>query len=262
MLSTTATYQLISRDLDRSLTNTATNTFVARETSYYLDKIERIKSPDELLNDTRVLNFALRAFNLEHMGYAKAFLKKVLVEGVDRPDSFANTQTDPRYRELAETFNFARYGETATVFEKTRQGVVDRYVRNTLEANAGQSDKGVELALYFERKAGSIESSYSILADNNLRQVVLTAFNLSPSVAALDIDRQAAMLDRLVDFSTFKDPEKLSKFLTRFTALWQASNPQGIQTGQGIVPIVTGSSLSVISSSVLSSLQQLKLGGR
>ena len=67
------------------------------------------------------------------MTYAKAFMRKVLNEGVDSSDAFANQLADSRYRDFADTFNFKRYGETTTIFDRTRQGTVDKYVRQMLE---------------------------------------------------------------------------------------------------------------------------------
>lgn len=262
MLSTTANYGIVSANLDRSLRETATRPDVARESAFYLKRISEIDTIDAFLGDHRVLTFALKAFNLEEMSYAKAFLRKVLTEGVDRRDSFANSLVDTRYKEFAATFNFERYGTTATIFERTRQGVVDKFVRNSLEESVGLSDRGAQLALYFERKAPFITSSLDILADRNLRQVVLVASGIPESTAVLDIDRQAAMLDRVVDFEALKDPAKLPKYLTRFTAMWQITNPQAQSAIPTIQPIAAQSQLSPLATSVLSALQSVKIGGR
>lgn len=262
MLSTTANFGIISANLDRSLREAATRPDIALESKFYLKRIAEIDSIDSFMADHRVLRFALKAFNLEDMSYAKAFIRKVLTEGVDRRDSFANTLIDPRYKDFAATFNFERYGTTTTIFERTRQGVVDKFVRNSLEESVGLSDKGAQLALYFERKASSITSSFDILADRNLRQVALVAAGIPESTAALDIDRQAALLDRAVDIEALKDPEKLSKYLTRFTAMWQISNPQAQSALPTILPISAQTQLSPLATSVLSSLQVVKIGGR
>ena len=44
------------------------------------------------------------------MAYAKAFMVKVLEEGISDPESFANKLTDKRYAEFARTYNFAAGG--------------------------------------------------------------------------------------------------------------------------------------------------------
>jgi hypothetical protein len=259
VLTTSASYGLIAANLTRSLEAAAAKPQVARETAYYLSSIESIKSIDDFLGDDRVFTYAMKAFGLQDMAYAKAFMRKVLTEGVTRQDAFANKLADKRYREFAETFNFAQFGTTTTIFDATRQGTVDRYVRQTLEEDAGTQDEGVRLALYFDRKAAGLTSPFSILADPALLKVVFTALNLPASTSLLDIDRQAALISSRLDIDELKQPDKKAEFLKRFTTLWEVANPAAgsqapaIQIGQ---PARAG-----IAADVLASLQNLKLGG-
>ena len=74
--------RLISRNLVRSLEQTARKPEVARETTYYLAHIGDVKSIDEFLNDDRLFSYAMKAHGLSDMVYAKAFLRKVLTEGI------------------------------------------------------------------------------------------------------------------------------------------------------------------------------------
>ncbi len=151
MLTTSASYGSINANLTRSLQAAAAKPQVVRETAYYLDNIGKVKSVDDFLGNDRIFAYAMKAFGLQDMTYAKAFMRKVLTEGIAESDSFANKLADRRYREFADAFNFAQFGATATIFDSTRQGTVDRYVRQTLEEDAGSRDEGVRLALYFDR---------------------------------------------------------------------------------------------------------------
>ena len=54
MLSTMATYKMVTRDLSRSLQSTAKQPEIARESEYYLSKIRNIKSIDDFVADRRV----------------------------------------------------------------------------------------------------------------------------------------------------------------------------------------------------------------
>jgi len=175
VLTTTASYRLLASDMTRSLERTAATPTVERDSVRYLDRIGTIKSIEDFLADDRVFSYAMKAFGLGDMVYAKAFMRKALEGGIDDKESFANSLADKRYRDFVETFNFARYGETATVFTRTQQGTVDKYVQQTLEESAGAQNQGVRLALYFQRKAASIDDVYDILADPALLKVVQTA---------------------------------------------------------------------------------------
>ena len=257
MVSTYTSYQMITRDLDLSLKRVESQPFVQRETEYYLENIENVKSIDEFVEDRRLFNYAMKAFGLEDMAYAKAFMVKLLEEGVEDSGSFANTLSDQRYKDFAETFDFARYGETTTVFDRTRQGTVDKYLRQTLEQDAGETNEGVRLALYFERKAPELTSMYGILADTALAKVVRTSFGLPESFALLDIDKQVEILGKKLDIEDLADPEELSKFLTRFTSMWEIDNPTTSSVSN--LSILFGQPAEYgISTDVLLTMQQLK----
>ncbi len=221
-----------------------------------------MKSIDDLLKDDRLYRFALKSFGLDDMIYAKAFIKKVLKEGISSPSDFANKLSDGRYRELARAFNFERYGDKATQDSKTNQAIVDNYVRLNFEKTSGSSNEGVRLALYFARKAPNLSSTLGILADKALIQVVQTALNIPSSVSLMDIDKQVQYYNTKLNVADFKDPKKLEKFIQRFTNNWELTQVQQQSLTPSNALLVGSSGGGVgISSSILASIQNLKLGG-
>ncbi|MDO9416070.1 DUF1217 domain-containing protein [Pararhizobium sp.] len=259
MTTTYTSYKSISADLGKSLERVAKQPDVARETEYYLSKIGDIKTVDDFFADSRVYNYALKAHGLEDMAYAKAFIRKVLTEGIDSEDAFAKKLTDSRYAGLAESLNFARQGEAATSFDRAQKGVVEKYNRETLEQNAGSDNTGVRLALYFERMAPTITTGYAIIADDAISQVVRTALQLPDEFAAMDVDRQSEFLEDAIDLKDFQSPEKRSSFLERFTALWELKNSSDTYDPLAVFGSSSGYG---ISSDLLISINSLKLGGR
>ncbi|MBL8581411.1 MAG: DUF1217 domain-containing protein [Rhizobiaceae bacterium] len=257
MLNTYASYQLITRDIGKSLDRVEAQPMVERETEYYLENIEKVKSIDEFMADDRLYRYAMKAHGLENMTYAKAFMVKALKEGIEDTDSFANKLSDKRYRDFVDTFNFAANGETATIFTKARQGTVDKYLRQTLEEDAGKQNEGVRLALYFERKAPEITSFYSVLADTALSKVVRTALGLPDSFATADIDKQVALFESKLDIADFQDADKLGEFLTRFTSMWEIDNPTSpAQTSMSVLfsqPVEYG-----VSTNLLLAMQKMR----
>src|SRR5882757_7255668 len=156
MLSTIADYQRISKDMVRSLSITAKKPDVSRETTYYLANIGKVTTVDDFLKDYKLFSYAMKAYGLSDMTYAKAFMRKVLTEGVSSKDAFANKLTDTRYRTFAAAFNFAALGANATQATQATTGTATQYATQTLEQNAGDQNEGLRLALYFTRKASSI----------------------------------------------------------------------------------------------------------
>jgi hypothetical protein len=163
--------------------------------------------------------------------------------------------SDPRYRELAETFNFKRYGETATIFARAQEGTVAKYNRQTLEVNSGEDNEGVRLALYFARKAPEIENTFDLLADSALARVVQIATGLPETIGLLDVDKQAAMIDWRLDLANLKDPEKLNRLLERFTALWDVEQANATAAPTGVETLFAESGSIGPDADVLLSLQ-------
>lgn len=108
MLSTFINYRLIAKDLTASLARKAESPAIARETAYYEANIGKVKTPEDLLKDQRLYAYAMKAMGLEEMTYAKAFMRKVLTEGVADARSFANRLNDDRYKAFARAFDFAQ----------------------------------------------------------------------------------------------------------------------------------------------------------
>ncbi len=373
MLSTSMSYRLISRDIDTSLARVADQAAVKRESEYFRTKIGEVKTPEEFVKNTRLFNYAMKAFGLADMAYAKAFMLKAMKEGVDDPESFANKLSDKRYAEFVKVFDFAALGEKATSYNVARDSTVESftarvtangqieesaeakaatayfkgnvggiesidellgnsrlltyamqafsieglgldhatltklleggvadpdspanshsdkkvakfvaafdfaalgestttyvaavddtvagYLRQTLEENAGNQNEGVRLALYFQRKASTIKSFYSILSDPALAQVVRTALGFPDSMAQADIDRQAAAMEKRLDIEDFQDPEKLARFLSRFSAMWDVSEAGAATVTSPALTILSASSGVGISSDTLMAIATLK----
>lgn len=195
------------------------------ETEFYAGNIGAVKSIDQFLQEERLLSFALRAYGLEGFADDLTLIRRMLEGGIKNAESPANTHENEAWADFVEAFNFAELGEDTTTYNPAQQPAVDKFIRQTLEQDAGQQNEGVRLALYFERMGPGITNAYAILADEALSQVVRTALGIPPETAQIDIDKQARLIESKLDFADFQDPEKLSKFINRFTTLWDIENP-------------------------------------
>ena len=206
--------------------------YVKAETAYFNANVVNLDSIDDLMADKRLLTFALTAYGLDPNTQTPETIRTMLAGGVKDPKSPANQLTDKNYAAFVSAFDFADYGETATTRADAQQPAVDKYMRQTLEENAGETNEGVRLALYFDRKAGdgAITSFYDVLADTALAKVVRTALRLPDSFATADIDKQVAYFESKLDISTFTDKTKLSTFLKRFTSLYDIDNSSAATT--------------------------------
>ncbi len=236
------------------------NPVLKEQNEFYAANIKKVKSIKEFVANDTLFTYAMKAHGLSDKLGDKDLMIEMLEGGVDDPNSPANKSDDERFAKFVAAFNFVRYGEATTTTNPAQQPSVDKFARQTLEENAGAQNEGVRLALYFERNAPKIKDAYSILADTALAKVVRTALGLPDSLATADLDRQAKMISDRIDFADFQDPEALSKFMTRFTAMWEVANPSS--TAQSNLSVLFSQPIEYgISSSVMMTLQGLKLGG-
>jgi hypothetical protein len=106
LVSTYVSYLSVARNLGASLSSVASQATVARDSSYYKENIGKVTTVDEFMGDYKLYSYAMKAYGLEDMTYAKAFMKKVLESDLSDSSSFANSLSDGRYAEFAAAFNF------------------------------------------------------------------------------------------------------------------------------------------------------------
>ncbi|MBB4443026.1 MULTISPECIES: DUF1217 domain-containing protein [Rhizobium] len=232
------------------------------EITYFREQMATISTASEFLADDRLVSFALEAKGLDPADVTSDALEEMFSSDLDDEGSYVNKLDDNRFAELVGAFNFDQDGNisadpTGTVQQRGDVlETIDAYVRLTLEDDQGDSNTGVRLALYFQRKAPEISSAYSILGDSALFEFFTTTFNLSSYVSNMDVDKQAEMIDNFVDIEDLSDPDKVDDLIKRFTAMYDMTNGTG--TTSTALSILTGS--ATISADTLLAMAQLKSG--
>ena len=256
MVSTTASYLAISNNLAAQQAATAKGAQVKNDTAYYLANIGKVTSIADFVGNYRLFSYAMKAYGLEDMNYAKGLMTKVLEGGTTSSTSLANTLSG-NYLAFAKAFDFAGQGAAATQSTAATTGTTSAYVEQTLEDNAGTTNSGVQLALYFTRNASSVTNLYGLLADKNMLKVVQTAFGL-PTSATQDIDSEEKTLSNYVSVADLQDPAKVKQIAERFTAMYDVANDT---SSSSVSQLFASSSTLGVSSDLLLSLQGLPLGG-
>jgi len=213
-----------------------------KDATAYQEAIAGIDSVSDLLGNRKLIDFVLVAKGLNPKKVSTDYLKKIFASDLGNPKSFANTESDPRFAEIAASFNFDSKGNVARLalmgpqkrdqFRDTQAN----YLQQSLEQQQGDTNPGVRLALYFQRKAGDITSAYDILADKALSEVFRTTFDLPDSMAAMPIDQQAKFVDKFMKIKDLSDPTKVAKLLNRFSAMYDVKNNQS--SGQVQSPLL------------------------
>lgn len=228
MLSTSAAYLAVSNNLARQQAATAAQGDVKSATNYYLANIGKVKTVSAFVNNYQLFSYAMKAFGLSDMTYAKGLMTKVLNQGVTSSTALANTLSDPRYKAFASVFNFAANGAATTTTAAATTGTSAKYVEQTLEDNQAKTNQGVSNALYFSRHASSITSVYGLLADSTMLSVVETAYGISTTLGQTGIDTQAALLSKVVPIADLQNSSKVAKIISRYTAQYDANNAANV----------------------------------
>jgi hypothetical protein len=126
-------------------------------------------------------------------------LKKILVEDPSADRSLASRLIDPRFKRLAEGFDFFNRGTTRLTSPVFLDQVEDRFIVNEYEKSLGEQNPALRQASYFVRNIGNVQNVFQILGDNVLRSVVTTALQLPKEMINLSIERQAAMIEARLD---------------------------------------------------------------
>jgi len=230
------------------------------EMTYFNTQMATLKTASDVLADDRLVNLMLVAKGIDPGDVTDDELEKMFASDPDDPDSYVNSLSDNRFAEIVASFNFDTDGNLSSDPEGTVQQrgdvleTVNNYIRQTLESDQGDSDTGVRLALYFERKAPTISSAYDILGDDALFEFFTTTFGLSSYVSNMDVDKQADMITNFIDIEELGDPDKVQDLIKRFTAMYDMSNGT---TTSSAATILSGSATS-ISADTLLAVAQLK----
>lgn len=230
------------------------------ESEYYQEKIATIANEKELLADRRLVDFILVAKGIDPKNVTDEYMQQIFDSDLTDPESFANSETDYRFAELAASFNFDAEGNVIRLPSDTIQSAgeimetLNLYVRQSIETTQGEENNGVRLALYFERMASTITSAYDILGDTALLEFFRTTYGLPTEISSMDVDQQAKIVEKNLTLTDLQDPEALKKILNRFTIMYDLENNT---TTSPAVTLMSGGS-GGISADLMLSISQLR----
>jgi glucan-binding YG repeat protein len=260
MISTMTRYQMLQTNTALTKTLTQNDAMVKRDTDYYLANISKVRTIDDFVKDYRLFSYAMKAYGLEDMIYAKALIKKVLTEGITDTKSMANKMTDTRYKEFAAAFDFAAKVDKATSQASATTKAVNKYYEYTLEKKEGEQNEGVRIALYFKRKASSVTNTMGLLADKALLKFVQTTFNIPMGASKADLDLQVRNLEKHINIKDLQDPKKVDKLIQRFSAMYDMNNVSPA-TAAPVLTLFSEPTEVGVSVDLMMSISKLRLGG-
>ena len=177
MVSTYLAYNSIVRNLKQSMTRVAQQPDVSGNAAYYKANIGKVKTVDDFMKNDRLYQYAMKAYGLEDMIYAKAFMKKVLQSDLTDPNSYANKLIDKRYQEFAAAFSFASSDTAVAQSANQTDEMIGLYTATmTRQVDAIDAD-----TRYYNLTIGSVKTVDQLLNDDRLRTYVFDVFGIDES---------------------------------------------------------------------------------
>lgn len=230
------------------------NAMNARQIAAFSERIASIGSAKELVADTEVYTFVMRAFDLEDQIFGKALVRKTLESDSANRTALVNRLTDPKIREMYDTLGFTSGGANSPNFGDAdwQAEMVARFKERLVLNSAAEDNTGAGLALEFKLKAPEIETWFDVLKDKDLGKFMRRALGLPDAVIQVDIDRQADLFAQKFDIKKLKDPAEVDRLVSRFSAVYDAIEGTSVQSNaavtlmQGAVAAGQGEGFNII----------------
>jgi hypothetical protein len=209
---------------------TETAELAEEEVLYYRERLGEIETVDEIVADARLVEFIAISEGLTYDDLADGVLGLLLRSDLDDDTSYANSFEDVRYQKIAGSFSFDALGriqQSSLTGVQSERGLVETanlYVTQSIEEEAGETEVGARLALYFARMAPTITSVYELLADEALGQFTRTTLSLAEETASADIDKQAQLIENRLEIQDLQDADKVNEMISRFLVLYDLEN--------------------------------------
>ena len=190
MVSTYTSYTLDTKNMTATLARVGSQTTTKRQVDYYNANIGKVKTVDDLMNDYQLYSYAMTSYGLSDMTYAKAFMKKVLSSDLSDSSSFANKLTDPRYKQMAEAFNFGTTtGLTAQTGDNTismvgsdaKDATTDEQIGLYQQSFTTEETNAADATTYYDNNIGSVKTVDDLLGNTQLLDYVLKGQGIDPT---------------------------------------------------------------------------------
>ncbi len=202
-----------------------------RNVDYFKENISGAATAADLVNDRRLLTVALGAFGLSEEIDKKALIRRILEEGTEDSNAFANRINDQRWRDFSEQFGYGNFAGPRILLSSFREEIATQYIERSFEERVGEVDTDIRLAMNFRREIARIAENSSpisvkwlqIMGQRPVRTVMEAALGLPATIGSVDLDQQRDIFMRKAEAifgsnspSQFSDPEAVEDALQRF----------------------------------------------
>lgn len=221
---------------------------IQRNIAYFNENIGNVTTAEELVSDRRLMTVVLGAYGLGDEIDKRAFVRRILEDGVDTPGTLGSRLNNQSYIDMARDLRFDT-GSPRTGSSTLQNQIVSDYLEQNFEIAVGEQDQSLRLALDFKRRAADLSDRgwFAFLGDRPARSVLETALGLPSDIASLDVDKQKELFENRAaqilgssDPATLSDPAQIDKIVSRYLILDEATRgPSATTRGSVALTLLT-----------------------
>jgi hypothetical protein len=195
-------------------------TDIQKDVTYFKENIANVETVDDLFADQKLLNFILKAYDMESDAQYPGKIRKILESDLTDANSLANRFTDPRYAQLATDLDLYASGTGTLTSSATIDSIAEKYQETAYEKNLDEQAPGVRIAIEFKRRLEDVSTTVQLLGDSVLREVITKANYIPDELAYQETEAQIATVEKKVDVTELKnDPDAIEKMVTRYLSI-------------------------------------------
>lgn len=211
----------------RDVARTASEPAVKRDIAAFRAAVGKAKDATALLSDPNALKVLLAANGLADQAQYGALAKRALLSNPSDPKGLLAKLTDPRWKTVASTYNFATQGLAVLRNPKVLDTLANAYAEVTWRKSLDATTPGLSNALTFRAQAAGTTSVLQILGDPVLREVVTTALAIPKEIAFQSLAAQERAIATRLDVKQLQDTRFVENFARRYLLAAAAATSTG-----------------------------------
>ncbi|MGP9789911.1 DUF1217 domain-containing protein [Roseinatronobacter sp. NSM] len=236
-----AGWAFLNKTRERQEASFQKSAVVKNDLDYFRQNFGKITSSEDLVKESRSFRVILSAYGLEDDINNRAFIRKIIDDGVEDRKALANRLTDKRYKAMAQDLQFLAPGAKLDPPADLKDRIVTQFQTRGFERAVGEQNQDMRMAMALQRELPDLVQGFAsenaqwfaVLGNTPLRKVMETALGLPKEFGALDVDQQVTRLKSAVsrrfnvaNLQELSQAENMDKLVKRYLVMSQIKEMQ------------------------------------
>ncbi|MGJ8560763.1 MAG: DUF1217 domain-containing protein [Litorimonas sp.] len=209
-------YAFLKSTQERQQATFESSTDIKRNVDGMREKLSESFTLDDLMGDRQLLLPVLQSFGLESEIDKGAFVRRIISQGPDDPQGFAQRLNNDDFIELARVFAADNDGNIQ-LSASTVDDLVNGYKDKAFQTAVGEQEPDLRLALNFETEISDLAANsasdrsfwFKVIGSAPIMEVFNSAFILPTGFSNLDVDKQADYLQSRAEQKLGANPREI-----------------------------------------------------